>query len=335
MVGSHCAILKHTMLIDEVTIEVKAGDGGNGNVAFNKNMKELGPTGASGGNGGSVYCTGVADIGALSHWRNTKEAHAERGHEGGIQYRDGSDGADIEFNIPVGTVLHNLETKEDIEITAIGQRVLLAKGGRGGKGNYHFRSSLNTSPKRFQDGTPGDCWTFRLELKLIADVGLVGLPNAGKSSLMNELTRSQQRVANYPFTTLEPGLGVFFELIIADIPGLIEGASSGKGLGIKFLRHVERTRTLLHLVSCESANPIADWRTIRAELGAYNPALLKKDEHVLVSKTDMVPAETLARYVEAFKKEGITALPISIHDDASLEQVRVLLRSVIAAKKVQ
>ena len=323
------------MLIDEVTIEVKAGDGGSGTVAFNKNMKELGPTGASGGNGGSVYCIGVADIGALSHWRNTKEAHAENGHEGGIQYRDGSDGADIEFNVPVGTVLHNLETKGEIEITAIGQRVLLAKGGKGGRGNYHFRSSLDTSPRKSEQGTTGDRWTFRLELKLIADVGLVGLPNAGKSSLMNELTRAQQRVANYPFTTLEPGLGVFYELIIADIPGLIEGASQGKGLGIKFLRHVERTRTLLHLVSCESSNPVADWRTIRAELGAYNPALLQKPEHVILSKTDMVSPETYERFLEAFKQEGIEALPLSIHDEEALEKVRALLRTVIAAKKVQ
>ncbi len=322
------------MLIDDVTIEVIAGNGGNGTVAFNKNMKELGPTGATGGHGGSVSCVGVADIGALSHWRNTKTAQAENGHEGGVQYRDGSDGSDLEFNVPVGTVIHNLGTREDTEISSIGQRVLLAKGGKGGKGNFHFRSSTDTSPRKFEPGIPGDRWTIRLELKLIADVGLVGLPNAGKSSLLNELTRAQQRVANYPFTTLEPGLGVFFELIIADIPGLIEGASSGKGLGIKFLRHVERTRTLLHLVSCESEHPLQDWQTIRAELGAYNPALLNKQEHVILSKTDMVPPETCERFVAAFREQGVTAIPLSIHDDASLETIRSLLRTVIAAKKV-
>ncbi len=321
------------MLLDDVTIDVRAGNGGDGNVAFNKNMKELGPTGATGGNGGSVYCTGVADIGALSHWRNTKEAHAEHGHVGGIQYRDGSDGTDIDFNVPVGTVIHNLDTGLDIEIASIGQRELLARGGKGGKGNYHFRSSTDTSPRKFAQGTPGEQWTIRLELKLIADVGFIGLPNAGKSSLMNELTRAQQRVANYPFTTLEPGLGVFFELILADIPGLIEGASTGKGLGIQFLRHVERTRTLLHLVSCESEDPVRDWETIRAELGAYNPALLQKPEHIILSKTDMVPPETIARFVQEFRTLGAEALPISIHDDASLEHVRALLRTVIAAKK--
>lgn len=321
------------MLIDDVTIEVRAGSGGNGNVAFNKNMKELGPTGATGGNGGSVYCVGVADIGALSHWRNTKTAYAENGHEGGIQYRDGSDGADIEFNIPVGTVIHNLDTHEDQEVVSIGQRILLARGGKGGKGNYHFRSSTDTSPRSFDTGTEGQRWTLRLELKLIADVGFVGFPNAGKSSLINELTRAQQKVANYPFTTLEPGLGVFFELILADIPGLIEGASTGKGLGIKFLRHVERTRTLLHTVSCESEHPVVAWQTLRGELGAYNPALLDKDEYVLLTKSDVVTPEALARMVMEFSRVGITALPVSIHDDESLENVRAILRSVIAAKK--
>lgn len=320
------------MLIDDVTIEVRAGDGGNGSVAFNKNMKELGPTGATGGNGGSVYCVGVADIGALAHWRNTKTAQAGHGDVGGLQYRDGSDGKDYEFNVPVGTVIHNLDTGEDTDISQIGQRVLLARGGKGGKGNYHFRSSVDTSPRRFEQGTAGQKWHIRLELKLIADVGLVGLPNAGKSSLLNELTRAQQKVANYPFTTLEPGLGAYYELIIADIPGIIEGASTGKGLGVKFLRHIERTRTLLHLVSCESDDPVRDWKTIRDELGAYNPELLNKTEYVLLTKTDTVSADSVTKYANAFSALGVNTLPVSIHDSASLDRVAKLLRTVIAAK---
>ncbi|MEK9208644.1 MAG: GTPase ObgE [Patescibacteria group bacterium] len=322
------------MLIDDVTIQVIAGDGGDGSVAFNKNLKELGPAGASGGNGGSVYCTGVADIGALTHWRNTKTAIAPDGEVGGVQYRDGKDGVDFEFFVPVGTVIHNLDTKESQEITAIGQRVLLAHGGRGGRGNYHFRSSTNTSPKQSGRGTVGQRWHMRLELKLIADVGLVGLPNAGKSSLINELTRAQQKIANYPFTTLEPGLGVYYELILADIPGIIEGASSGKGLGIKFLRHVERTRTLLHLISCETEDPVRDWRVIRAELGAYNPALLQKEEHVLLTKTDLVDTTTVARMVKQFRTEGIKAIPFSIHDSEAIASLEVIFRKLIAAKKV-
>jgi GTP-binding protein len=321
------------MLIDDVTIQVMAGDGGDGSTAFNKNLKELGPTGASGGNGGSVYCVGVADIGALAHWRNTKEAAAQNGEVGGIQYRDGKDGADFEFPVPVGTVIHNLATGESTEITAIGQRLLLARGGRGGRGNYHFRSSTNTSPTQFGRGTAGQRWPMRLELKLIADVGLVGLPNAGKSSLINELTRAQQKIANYPFTTLEPGLGVYYELIIADIPGIIEGASSGKGLGIKFLRHIERTRTILHLVSCESDDPVRDWKTIRAELGAYNPALLNKDEYVLLSKTDLVDAATVETYRTLFRNEGVETIPFSIHDPEAITALEAVFRKLIAAKK--
>ena len=322
------------MLIDDVTIEVIAGNGGNGSVAFNKNMKELGPTGATGGNGGSVYCVGVADIGALSRWRNSKTAQAGHGEVGGFQYRDGKDGADVEFPVPVGTVIHNLGTGADIDISAIGQRELLARGGKGGKGNYHFRSSTDTSPRRFEQGTAGQSWDVRLELKLIADVGLVGLPNAGKSSLLNELTRAQQKVANYPFTTLEPGLGAYYDLIIADIPGIIEGASSGKGLGIKFLRHVERTKTILHLVSAESDDPVRDWRTIRAELGTYHASLLTKNEHVLLSKTDTIPADVVRRHEEAFAREGVKVVPISIHDSASLERVAAILRQVAQAKRV-
>lgn len=321
------------MLIDDVTIEVVAGNGGNGSVAFNKNMKELGPAGASGGSGGSIACIGVADIGALARWRNTKTARAGDGEPGGMQFRDGSDGAAVEFPVPVGTVIHNLDTGEDAEIVAIGQRLTLARGGRGGRGNFHYRSSTDTSPRRFEAGTPGQRFRLRLELKLIADVGLIGLPNAGKSSLLNELTRAQQKVANYPFTTLEPGLGAYYELILADIPGVIEGASSGRGLGIKFLRHIERTRVLLHLVSAESDDPVRDWRTIRTELGAYNPSLLEKQEYVLLSKSDAVPSDVLRRHADVFEHAGITVTPVSIHDPDALERIAAILRDVIAAKK--
>jgi GTP-binding protein len=279
-----------------------------------------------------VWCIGVADIGALSHWRNSKEAAAGNGEIGGNQYRDGKDGNDLEFPVPVGTVIHNLQTKTDEEITAIGQRMLLAQGGRGGKGNFHFRSSTDTSPRKFQRGTAGQQFQIRLELKLIADVGLIGLPNAGKSSLMNELTRAQQKVANYPFTTLEPGLGAYYELVLADIPGLIEGASGGKGLGIKFLRHVERTGTLFHLISSESDDPVRDYQLIRRELEKYSPALLSKKEYVFLSKTDLVGSDEVAAKHDQLHAAGISATPISIHDSQSLEHVATILRELIAAK---
>jgi len=316
------------MLIDDVTIDVRAGDGGNGAVAFNRNKMELGPTGASGGNGGSVWCEGTADIGALARWRNTKAAHAGNGAPGAGQYRDGTDGTDLVFPVPVGTVIHHPVPSRTTEITVVGQRALLARGGHGGRGNFHFRSSTDTSPRRAESGTPGEHFSVRLELKLIAQVGLVGLPNAGKSSLLNELTGARQKVANYPFTTLEPALGSYYGLIIADIPGLIEGASTGRGLGLKFLRHIERTGIILHLVSCESADPVADWRLIRAELGAHSPALLEKTEHVLLTKSDMAPPEAVGRSVERFAGVGIRALPVSIHDPEALERIHALLRSL-------
>lgn len=321
------------MLIDDVTIDVRAGSGGDGASTFNKNMKELGPTGTSGGHGGSVWCVGVADIGALARWRNTKSAHAGNGEPGQGQYRDGKDGEDFEFPVPVGTVIHNLDTKQDEEITAIGQRIMLARGGRGGKGNFHFRSSTNTSPRKFQEGNDGQHFHIRLELKLIADVGFIGLPNAGKSSLLNELTRAQQKVANYPFTTLEPGLGAYYDLIIADIPGLIEGASEGKGLGIKFLRHVERTKTLFHLISAESDDPARDYRLVRKELERHDPKLLDKKEYVFLSKTDMADPDSVNDKIKALKKAKVVAIPLSIHDSDSLEHVAAILRELIAQKQ--
>src|SRR3989344_5869673 len=222
----------------------------------------LGPTGTRGGNGGSIYFEGVSDLGALGQFRFKKKLEAENGAPGRGQFRDGEAGEDLILKVPVGTVIHNLTTEKDTEITKTRERVLVAKGGFGGKGNFHFRSSTNTTPKQFQPGLPGERFDFRLELKLIADVGLVGLPNAGKSALLNELTMAKAKVANYPFTTLEPNLGVYYDLILADIPGLIEGASAGKGLGIKFLRHIERTKILFHLVSAESENPLKDYYAV-------------------------------------------------------------------------
>jgi GTP-binding protein len=274
----------------------------------------------------------VADIGALARFRNTKEVAAGDGRPGGTQYRDGQDGEDVDFPVPVGTVIHDLNANKDTEIIAVGQRVMLAKGGHGGRGNFHYRSSTDTSPRTFGPGTDGQKKKIRLELKLIADVGLVGLPNAGKSSLMNELTRAKQKVANYPFTTLEPGLGAYYDLILADIPGLIEGASTGKGLGTKFLRHIERTKTIFHLVSCESADPLSDYRMVREELEHHNRALTEKAEHVFLTKTDMVAPEKTESILKDFASKGIEATPISIHDMDSLQAVHSLLRELIKAK---
>jgi GTP-binding protein len=320
------------MLIDDVKIKIRAGKGGDGLVTFNKTKMSLGPTGGNGGKGGSVYIEGVSDLNALAQFRYKKELAAEDGRIGKFKLNDGSDGKDLILKVPTGTVIHNLSTGKNLEVVSIGQRVLMAKGGKGGRGNFLFRSSTNTSPKEFEYGTPGEGCELRLELKLIADVGLIGLPNVGKSSLLNKLTNAKSKVANYPFTTLDPNLGVYYELILADIPGLIEGASDGKGLGIKFLRHVERTKTLFHLISSQSPDPIKDYQIIRKELEAYNKALLEKPEYIFLTKVDLIEKEEIDRKVKEFNKTGKEIIPISIEDNIGINYVEEILRTIIKQK---
>ena len=317
------------MLIDEVSIRIRAGHGGKGSVAFNKNLMSLGPAGGSGGKGGSVIAVGVSDLSALNQFRYKKEFAAENGQDGRGQFRDGHVGKDLIIKLPIGTVIHNLTTKADTEVEKVGEPMLLAKGGLGGKGNFQFRSSRNTSPKQSQPGLPGEIFDVRFELKFIADVGLVGLPNAGKSSLLNKLTNAQSKVANYSFTTLEPSLGVYYELILADIPGLIEGSSAGRGLGIRFLRHIERTKTLFHLISSESADPAKDYKTIRNELGAYNKELLKKPEYIFLAKSDLYSPREINEKITALNKKAIA---ISIEDPESIRAVQKILNGIKAKK---
>ncbi len=316
------------MLIDNVTIKVSAGKGGDGAVAFSKIMMTLGPTGATGGTGASVYLEAVADLGALRRFRTKKVFAAENGRDGRGSFRDGHRGEDLILPVPRGTVVHNLTKKTDHELTALGERLLVAEGGNGGKGNYHYRSSINTSPTKFQRGLPGEACTLELELKLIADVGLIGLPNIGKSSFLNYVTNAQSRVANYAFTTLEPHLGVYEGLVLADIPGLIEGASSGKGLGIKFLRHTERTRILFHFIDASAVDPMQDYKTIRNELGAYNPVLLEKQEYIIVSRTDMTSPERTREIIQSLAPLKKEILPISINDKKQMTEARKLLDTI-------
>lgn len=320
------------MLIDNITIKVKAGNGGDGKVAFNSNMMSLGPVGGDGGKGGDIYCEGVSDLSALAQFRNKKEVKTENGGSGRGQSIDGKNGKNLVIKIPVGTVIRNIETGTVKEIVKIGEKVLIAQGGRGGIGNFKFRSAINTSPKQFTKGKPGEEFTIRFELKLIADVGLVGLPNAGKSSLLNELTNAKSKVANYPFTTLEPSLGVYYEIVLADIPGLIEGASTGKGLGVKFLQHIERTKIIFHLISVESDDILADYAIIRKELGQYSQALADKTEYVFLTKSDLVSEDSLNNKLATLKKINQNCIAISIHDEASMIGVKNILNKIKSEK---
>ena len=290
------------MLVDDVTIRVKTGSGGKGAVGFAKTKMTLGPTGARGGNGGSVYLEAVNDFGALRRFRAAKVFAAENGQDGRTMYRDGRDGADLILRVPRGTLVHDLTGGTEHETLFIGEKILIAKGGRGGKGNFHYKSSRHTSPTKSQPGFPGEEYVLHLTLKLIADIGLVGLPNVGKSSFLNMVTNAQSHVANYPFTTLEPHLGVYEGLVLADLPGLIEGASAGKGLGIKFLRHIERTKILFHFIDVNTEDPVRDHNIIRGELGAYNPALLEKPEYLLITKIDTVEKKRIVEVKNALSK---------------------------------
>ena len=323
------------MLIDDVKVKMTAGTGGKGTVAFNKTKMSLGPTGGSGGKGGSIYIKGISDLNALNKFRFKKEIKAKNGEDGRSQFHDGSDSKNLILSVPVGTMMHNLKTGEDIEINKIGQQVIIAHGGFGGRGNFRFRSSIDTTPERFEFGKSGESLEIHFELKLIADVGFIGLPNVGKSSLLNELTNAKSKVANYPFATLEPNLGVYYDLILADLPGLIEGASKGKGLGIKFLRHAEHTKILFHFVAADSIDPILDYKTVRNELRAYNKLILEKPEYLFVSKKDVVSESRVNEIVESLKKLNKNIIQISIFDWDSIELIRRILNGLILEKTEQ
>jgi GTP-binding protein len=326
------------MIVDDVKITVAAGHGGKGMATFSKIKFVLGPTGGNGGIGGNVFLEGCADLGALRHFRFKKDYKAPNGGNGRSGLHDGDKADDFTLLVPVGTVCHNLSTGKDIEITKLGQRELVARGGIGGKGNWYFRSATNTSPRQFQEGKPGETFELHLELKMIADVGLIGLPNVGKSTLLNELTKANAKVANYSFTTLEPNLGAYYGLILADIPGLIEGASEGKGLGIKFLKHIERTKILFHIVSAESEDPILDYKTVRHELETYGDLLLNKIEYIFLSKCDSVDAATISKIKKDFKKLKLSTqtqkeiTPISIIEPDSIDAVKKILNDLIVEK---
>lgn len=285
------------MFIDEVKIRVKAGDGGNGCLAFRREkfVPRGGPSGGDGGRGGDVIFFASNHHNTLLHFRFNPEHQAERGRHGEGSNRTGRDGADVEVPVPVGTIVYDAETGERLfDFTNADERFRIAKGGRGGKGNAQFATATHQTPTEHEPGRPGEEKRLRLELKLLADVGLVGFPNAGKSTLISRISAAKPKIADYPFTTLEPNLGVVSAggdrtFVVADIPGLIEGAHLGHGLGIQFLRHVERTRLLAHLVDVSESSgrdPVEDFHVILRELGEFSAELPKKPMIVVATKLD-------------------------------------------------
>jgi len=333
------------VFVDEAKIFVKAGDGGNGCVAFRreKYVPRGGPSGGDGGSGGSIYAEANPNDNTLLRYRFNREFKADRGRHGEGSNRTGHSAAELILQVPVGTMIYDDDTGEPLaDLAAPCQRVLLAHGGRGGRGNQHFAKPWHQAPREHEDGSPGEERHLRFELKLLADVGLVGFPNAGKSTLISVISAARPKIANYPFTTLEPNLGVVNAdggtgkelgrtFVVADLPGLIEGAHEGAGLGIRFLRHVERTRLLVHLIDTSDANdadPVHAYEVILAELRSFNESLAAKPMIVVATKldatTDTARVKKLKNFcaeqnlefhaISAATGEGVRALVLAIAD---------------------
>ena len=308
--------------VDEITIKASAGKGGDGVIRWLhlKGKDKAGPAGGNGGRGGDVILEGVRDLGALAAFRFMKSVRAQNGQSGGNNNKYGADGAPAVLKVPVGTVATDTTSGQVYEILEEGEQKVIFKGGSGGLGNAHFKGAENRNPEQATPGKQGQSGQLEITLKIIADVGFVGYPNAGKSSLLNALTRARSRVGAYPFTTLDPHLGDFYGYLLADIPGLIEGASSGRGLGSKFLRHIERTRYIVHLVSAEQEDVVEAYKNIRAELEAFGETLIDKPEVVVLSKTDMLSTEEVEQRKGALQAaSGREVLIVSILDDELLK----------------
>ncbi len=323
------------MLIDEARICVTAGDGGNGCVAFRREkfVRFGGPYGGNGGKGGDVYLVATRDVNTLIAFKHQLHFRAERGGHGGGKGKTGAQGDDIKIPVPLGTLAFDDASGRLLaDLVQDGQEAMVARAGRGGRGNMAFKSPINQAPRIAEKGEPGEVRWLRLELKLMADVGIVGVPNAGKSTLLSVISRARPKIADYPFTTLEPSLGVVLvddrDFIAADIPGLIEGAHTGVGLGHQFLRHVERCRVLIHLLNGLSPDPLGDYDAINQELDLFNPALATKPQIVAFNKMDL--PDVRARWPEiqaALHQRQVDVLAISA---ASGDQVETLLRRAVS-----
>lgn len=320
--------MAETNFVDYVKIHCRSGSGGAGSAHFRREkfVPKGGPDGGDGGRGGHIILEGNQHKWTLLHLKYKRHIHAENGEAGGAQKSTGSDGDDIIVEVPLGTVVKDAETGEFIcEITEHGQQVIIMKGGRGGQGNVHFKTSVNQAPRYAQPGEEGEEGWKILELKVLADVGLVGFPSAGKSTLLSVLSAAKPKIGDYPFTTLTPNLGIVsyhndHSFVMADIPGIIEGAHEGKGLGLRFLRHIERNPLLLFMVPADSANHLKDYNILLNELKKYNPELLDKQRFLSISKADMLDQELMDEISEELK--GIPHLFFSSVTGLNLQKLK-------------
>jgi GTP-binding protein len=320
--------------IDEIKINIKAGTGGDGVVRWRheKSIEYAGPAGGNGGRGGDVYVKAIRDIGILFRYKNIKEFAAQNGQTGMKKSMHGKNGEDLIIELPIGSIVTNLETREKFNLLKDEETIKILNGGKGGLGNEYFKSAINRAPEQQTDGKRGEQAEFYIELELVADAGLIGLPNAGKSSLINELTNSKSKIGAYQFTTLEPALGDMYGFILADIPGLIEGASEGKGLGHQFLRHIKRTKVLLHCLSLENEDVVKSYKVIRKELKDYSEELSLKEEVVILTKTDLVDEKTVASAKKKLEKLNKNILTVTVYDNESTKKLKDDLIKILREK---
>jgi GTP-binding protein len=312
------------MFVDELDIYAKAGNGGDGVVRWLrlKYDPNAGPAGGNGGRGGDVYVRGVRDLSLLSKYTGSKNFCAENGEAGHAESRHGKKSEDLYIDVPVGAVITHLETGRTFEITEEDQIEIILKGGRGGLGNKHFKSSTNQTPLESTAGTAGEEGNFKIELLLTADVGLVGMPNAGKSTLLNSVTNAQSQIGSYPFTTLQPHLGSLYGYTLADIPGLIAGASNGKGLGHTFLRHIKKTKMILHLVSLEDEDPYVQYGLVTKELEEFDATIIEKKTWIVLTKSDVSTPDVIENVIKKFDKTKNRVFVISTFDAQSVKNLK-------------